>query len=551
MKKFGRILLNIIKALVSLLYAGVFILCCYSWPSVSADGGGGVTGLPLLGTPEITFAAGSFPADTTDLTLVLQPGEAELLNGFTALQSVDFSGSTCYEEFIPWIEAHPSVDCRYTVEFPGGVIAQWDQEALELPGLDSAQAAEAAGLLAYLPELKSIDLGSGEAGASLTGADLVLLREAAPEADLSFSFSLAGQTVSLAAEELDLSAMSHEETAAAADYLSCMSKLRTVNLGGEGVNSLSWEDIGTLQAACPNTDFSYSFSLFGRSLNTLDESLDFNHITMDDGGAAVRSILPYMQNCVYLDMDFCGVSNEDMAAIRDDFPNIKVVWRIWFGDHYSVRTDVIKILASKPSKGGIVYDEDTAVLKYCTDVKYLDLGHNEVITDLSFVNYMPNLEVLVIAMNPIGDLSPLANCPHLEYLELNSTTISDLSPLSGLTELRHLNICNCENVTDISPLYGLTEMERLWIGCITPVPAEQVAEMQAAAPNCEINTEVYDPTAGHWRIAGYTELSLLHYAETGWLQEVLHPRYELLREQFGYDTEDYSFTWLDPLYEPH
>jgi len=72
--------------------------------------------------------------------------------------------------------------------------------------------------------------------------------------------------------------------------------------------------------------------------------------------------------------------------------------------------------------------------------------------------------------------------------------------------------------------------------------------MRGCAPDCEINTDAYDPCGGRWRVTGYTELSLQLYEETGWLQEVLHPRYELLREQFGYLTEDYSFYWKDPLY---
>lgn len=51
-------------------------------------------------------------------------------------------------------------------------------------------------------------------------------------------------------------------------------------------------------------------------------------------------------------MDSCGVSDEEMAAIRDDFPDVNVVWRIWFGTGYSVRTDVEKILASQPQRAG-------------------------------------------------------------------------------------------------------------------------------------------------------------------------------------------------------
>ena len=547
MKKVIKAFLHILKAAACLAYAVFFALCCYSWSSGTGSG----LSAPLIGVPNVNFQAGSFPVDTEELTVVLQPGEVSLLDSFTALKSVDLSGSTCYDEFVPWLEAHPDVTSTYTVDLPSVGTVSWDTEELLLPGMDSQTAATAAERLVYLPKLQSIDLGSEAGGSSLKPSDLSAIQAACPDAKLSYFFSLAGQSVSLAETSMDLSNLAPEDVADAAALISCMQDLRHVNLGGEGQNSLTWEDVGTLQAANPETEFAYTFSLFGKNLSTLDETLDFNHIEMGDEGAAVRGVLPYMQNCTFLDMDFCGVSNEAMASIRDDFPNIKVVWRIWFGKAYSVRTDVEKILASKPSKGGVLDDTEIQVLKYCTDLKYLDIGHNMAITDLSFANYMPNLEVLVAAMNPIEDLSPLANCPHLEYLELNTTDVSDLSPLSGLTELRHLNIANCKNVTDISPLYGLTELERLWIGYITPVPAEQVAVMQAAAPECEINTEVSDPTAGRWRVTGYTELSLALFEETGWLQEVIHPRYELLREQFGYLTEDYSFTWLDPLYDPH
>lgn len=540
---------NFFKAILCLAYAGFFILCCYSWSSAGGEGGG--LSMPVIGTPNISFAAGSFPADSTELTLVLQPGEVSLLDEFTALQSLDLSGSTCYDEFIPWIDKHPSVAVKYTVAFPGDVVAQWDAESLALPGMTSETAAQAAELLPYLPKLTSLDLGSQAAGASLLPADLAALQAVCPDAQLSYAFTLAGQEIRLTDEELDLSTLSHEEVEQAAQIVSAMSSLRAVDLGAEGENSLVWEDIGALQAANPNADFSYGFTLFDKSLNTTDEALDFNHITMDDGGAAVRSILPYMQNCNYLDMDFCGVSNEDMASIRDDFPNIKVVWRIWFANEYSVRTDVIKILASKPSVAGAVNDDEARVLQYCTDLKYLDLGHNECITDISFVNYMPNLEVLVIALNPLADISPLANCPHLEYIELNSTEVSDLTPLSGLKELRHLNLGNCPNVSDISPLYGLTELERLWLGCVDPVPVEQVAEMQAAAPNCVIDTTTLDPTQGGWRYADLNDKGWRTWALYGYFDFDLHPRYELLREQFGYEELAYSYKWLDPLYEPH
>ena len=290
-----------------------------------------------------------------------------------------------------------------------------------------------------------------------------------------------------------------------------------------------------LAKACPNAALNFSFSLYGQELNLNAGSLDFNHTEISDEGEEIRKILPLMRNCTYLDMDYCGVSNEAMAQIRDENPNVEVVWRIWFGENYSVRTDVERILASKPTVGGMI--SDASVLQYCTKVKYLDLGHNDDLSDLSFVSTMPELEVLIIAMTDISDLSPLANCPNMEYLEIQETNISDLSPLAGLTNLAHLNICNQENITDASPLYGLSKLERLWIGCNTPIPEDQVTKLRESLPDCDINTTTNDPHGEAWRYSAYDPEEPKYY----WV-----PRHELLREQMGYNYQEYSFYWLDP-----
>lgn len=532
-----------ITAVISIIYVVFLLLCSYSGPVKD-----GPVYAPLHGPREIIFSSGSFPEDSTELNLVIQPQELELLDYFKDLKSVDFSGSTCYEQLHAWEKAHPDVAVTYSFSFPTGATADNHTEALDLSGINSSNLADTISILKYAPNLKSINLGEATPEASLSAEEVASIQAAAPNAKLDYKIQLLGDFVSLDVETLDLSTLAVENVDEVSAALKCLSNLKNVTLGSEETNDLSIDNIVQLENAAPNAVFDYSFSLYEQALNTSDETVSFSHIPMTDRGAAVRKILPMMKSCKYLDMDSCEVSNEDMASIRADFPDIKVVWRIWFGSHYSVRTDVERILASKPSKGGTLNDKEVEVLKYCTDVKYMDLGHNEAITNLSFVNSMPNLEVFICAMNPISDISYLANCPKLEYLELNTTKVADLSPLSGLKELRHLNIANCENVSDISPLYGLTELERLWIGSIDPVPPEQVEKMQQCAPNCDINTVTVDPTGGKWRLQGYTELSLQRYEETGWLQEVLHPRYELLKKQFGYTDADFSFTWNDPLY---
>jgi len=144
-------------------------------------------------------------------------------------------------------------------------------------------------------------------------------------------------------------------------------------------------------------------------------------------------------------------------------------------------------------------------------------------------------------MTSVSDLSGLKNCKKLDYLELTSCPLlTDLSPLEGITSIKHMNIAGSPGISDISPLYSNTGMERLWIGRDCPVPAEQVAEMQAAAPGCKINTTTDDPHGESWRYTGYDPEIPLYY----WVD-----RYELIREQLGYNYQEYSFYWLDPLCE--
>ena len=283
-------------------------------------------------------------------------------------------------------------------------------------------------------------------------------------------------------------------------------------------------------------DDEYNFTLYDKTFNFYDEKLDLNHIKIRDNGELVRTVISCMPNIKYLDMDFCGVDDEHMAKIREDFPEIEVVWRIWFGGQYTVRTDCEKILASAPVLFGNILETNSKSLKYCTKIKYMDLGHNPEIGDISFIEYMPDLEVLIIAMDDVTDemLKSVAYCKHLEFLEIQTNHITDLSPLSELHELKHLNIAYNFSLEDISPIYGLTGLKRLWIGSTCPVPEEQVEEMyerarKAGNNDLVINNTVYDPHDG-WR----------------WGNE----RYELLKKQLGYEEGDYQVKETDPKYLP-
>ena len=491
---------------------------------------------PLFGGGNVTLGGTKYPASTRSITAVISRWDVEELDRFTQLESVDFRGSSCYQEIAAWADAHPETEVNFSIPLANGSSFDSRAEELDLTWVDTEHLSETLGVLRYAKGLRVVRLGE-VGGSRLSLQDLMRIHELFPDLQLEFTAVIGGRTVDSSASVIDLSALTHEDAPAAALLLGQMSGMRTVELGSQESSRLTWEDIALLKASAPEARFSYRFSLYGKELDLDAETLDFRGVQIDDEGASLYPVLSCMNRCTCLDMDSTGVSDEALATIRDLFPKTKVVWRVWFGDLYSVRTDVERILASKPSVGGMI--TDTKPLTYCRDVKYLDLGHNDEMTDINFAMYMPKLEVLIIAMTGVSDLSPLKNCANLEYLELNSSPhIRDLSPLEGHTSLRHLNIAGCPEVSDISPLYGITKLERLWIGNETPVPEAQVAKMREAAPGCTIDTTTSDPHGNAWRFSAYDPDIPKYY----WV-----PRHELLREQLGYNYQEYSFYWLDPL----
>ena len=495
---------------------------------------------------------------------------AVLLSYLPNLTSVDLGSSSASlsqlsaEDILAIKSAVPAASLSYSISILGKDFPI-DSETVDLSGLTSSQIPDVVSLLSCMANLRTIEMGNSGAG-DLSIEDVTGIAQAFPDAAVNYSFNLGGQTISLSDESVDLSSISPSSIDSVLEILPYMTKLTYAKLGGDE-NGLEWSDIDRLYEAAPNCVFDYTTTIWGKQISLADETLDFNHIQMADEGASIKQLLPYMRNCKTLDMDSCMVSNEAMASIRDAFPDIEVIWRVNFGENYSVRTNVVKILASKPSKGGALYDDAGEQLKYCTNVHYLDLGHNENLGDFSFVSYMPELEVAVISMSCITDLTPFASCSHLKYLEAGNTDISDLSPLAQCTELKHLNIGTCDNVSDISCLYDL-DLKRLWIGSGDPVPAEQVAKYQELHPDCEVNTTC--PTGREVDADGNGNEGYVLEGWKYWQQYLTedwnyYSKYNTFPAQrplgywkavykaFQYNLQEaaYAFSWNDPMYDVH
>ena len=82
------------------------------------------------------------------------------------------------------------------------------------------------------------------------------------------------------------------------------------------------------------------------------------------------------------------------------------------------------------------------------------------VTDLSPIRRMKNLQRLMIWNCRATDYGPLADLSALERLTIYRSDLSDLSPLSGLTRLKRLSL-HTDSISDLGPLAPLVNLESL------------------------------------------------------------------------------------------
>ena len=82
------------------------------------------------------------------------------------------------------------------------------------------------------------------------------------------------------------------------------------------------------------------------------------------------------------------------------------------------------------------------------------------IADLSGIEALENLEVLVLVDHHLVDISPLASLKKLRALDLASNQIVDIAPLSSLSALIFLSLA-FNSVSDLSPLSSLDQLQVL------------------------------------------------------------------------------------------
>ena len=452
-------------------------------------------------------------AAVTTVTRTVTADSISQLDRYPHLESADLSGSTCYAAIVQYMSSHPRVDVVFTVDLGGSTVKNTTRSLTLRSGTYTYEALRRD--LRYVTDLVHLTLPD----TTLTAAQLATLRTEYPSLDINYT-----QAIQTTAPDDTVRAVDLSSQADVAQILTTWPNIAYVELmKPDGTTNFSISDVKQLQQSFPSVTFHYTFQLFGKTVSTTDQRIEYVGTSIgDQGEPQLRAALDILDNCTYFKLDGCGLSNGVLAKLRDDYPNTEIVWRIYVWKRsWLTDTEVLRAVYH-------VDDSNSYPFRYLTKVKYMDLGHNTDMVDISFCAYMPDLEIAILSGAPIKDLSPLSNCRKLEFLELAwCGHITDVSPLAGCTQLKYLNVGH-SRVKDFSSLTGLDLKMLSYVNSSNRVGFTEYhwTEIQAQFPTCWIT---FNPLADNeatpyskgWR-----------YTEAGGYT----PIYRKARDVFGYDS---------------
>lgn len=469
----------------------------------------------------VPFRDTAYPNDTTSLTVgdVTQSELTFLVSYFPNLTALDATGCEDYALLEEFQEEHPSCLVTYQVNL-GGTSVTPDIQALTLEegDYDYALLTET---MVHLPKLTSLTLTKTE----LTLEQIDALRAAYENVAIRCTVEILGSEYDVETTDLNLSALTSQDVSSTAEKLAMLPGLQTVELmKDDGTSDLTTADVKQLMEAAPEIVFHYTFDFFGTTLSTDTEEVEIKNQNIgDDNENEVRLALDLLTNCKRFVLDNCKLSNEVMAQIRDDYRDrTKVVWRVWFGQGSSLTdAELMRVV-------GDLLDGNCKDLIYCEDVVCIDLGHNEWLTDTSFIAGMVNLEYCIISGAPIKDLTPFSNCKKLKFLEIAFCEyIDDATPLAQCESLEMLNISNT-HIVDLSPLddLPLTHMcAKLNPSGKSRVPSDEQNRFIEKHPDCWTTFDGSQPYGPGWRYDEDGITPLPYYQQIrDWMLYDIYPR---------------------------
>lgn len=451
--------------------------------------------------------------DITTVVVTNPTDGLDYLDAYPALQFVDMRSFFDYEAILNYVSSHPDVEVAYDVDL-GEMVYAHDTVELILEK-DTFSFELLLQNLKYLPRITMVSFPDTD----ISYAQMQTLKETYPSLDIVYTVSINGKTVKPDTTDMNLSWLTPKDLEKIVDQLKLITDLSTVELmDNKGSSRLAVTDVKYLQENLPGVFFRYSFDLFGQTVSTEDEVIAYDEVPIgNEGEQTIRDALDILTNCTYFKLDDCGLDNEVMDGIRKDYPDKEIVWRVHI-EPFSMLTDETMLRLTFHLEDDMIEN-----LKYLNDVTYLDVGHNVTLTDISFVQYMPKLECVIISGSSVVDTSYFKDCKELVWLEMCFCYLmEDISCVADLPNLKYLNV-SVSAVSDLSPLDNV-KLERF--NCQnTNVSAEEEAAFIEKHPDCWSVFRGSNPYIYGWR-----------YNDTG---IVFFDYYANMRKVFRYDEPKY------------
>jgi len=424
---------------------------------------------------DVPFQAAELPNDTEEITLVvLTEEDVRVLDCFPRLKKVYAQACGDYRNLLLLQQRRPEVEVMYSVALGGRRYACGETE-ITVSGLT----AEEFSLLECLPRLRTVYCGGGDPE-SVSG-----LQTYCEQNGLTFGISLGGEAVDMAAAEVTAGAITDEQLG----LLQVLPNLKKLHIRSPEASA---ENLLALRKERPGIEITWERQVCGKLVAADTKEIDLSDRKNIDLEELDRD-MAYFPDGRTVFLGECGLDNEALAAHRDLVrEKYKLVWTVSCGDKLKTRTDATTFM---PVREHVYYfnDEEAYNLRYCEDMICIDIGHMS-IRNIDFVEFMPNLEYLILAHTQLQYIEPIRHCKKLKFLELDWSPVKDLAPLKECTALEDLNLGN--TFADFAPIGEMTWLKNLWmVDCSTRARYE----MTQALPNTRVMVTGDATVANGWR----------------------------------------------------
>ncbi len=320
--------------------------------------------------------------------------------------------------------------------------------------------------------------------------------------------------------EWTITGESAEEILALADIPS----LRQIDACG----STEYDALIKLRELLPDCEIRWEYTFEG--VRYPSDAVRLHASSLDGLEDALRA-LPALEEVELLE---AAPTLEELDHLSEQWPDI--FWLCELDFHgMPLRTDILVYSSLQPI--GFYRHDDSfyyPLLKYCTRLKALDLGHNAIgPSSMELIGKLTDLQVLILADDCIQDASPLANLKELIFLELFlDKDIEDFSFLCELHKMKDLNLCYCKHLTSLDFMEEMPELEFLMLK-YTGVNPQYFIEQQEAHPG--IRMVLYDgdieSTTSGWR--GTTRNKMIRTTFSNWPNVIRYDRYNDLDFNFN------------------